>query len=250
MLEEGGTTNLVHDNSAQEGGQDAEPWRTSCSSPDISKFKQQAPSSRGSTYLGRGPVEEIRPPPPTPASRDSLGKKGGFSASSKENGVSFQAGTLQQQEDPSSKSQDQKGSVIPNNIRHKFGSSVVQELVSEEQAQKAIDAVLEDQKRASSWPSQTQSPVEISSIFSDYYDLGYNMRANLFQGAPQETKSLMKASYTPEVIERSVRDMEHWHGRKTDDLGRWHQKNAMNMNLLKALEEKYGEKSKSRGSKY
>lgn len=31
----------------------------------------------------------------------------------------------------------------------------------------------------------------------------------------------MKASYTPEVIERSVRDMEHWHGRKTDDLGRW-----------------------------
>lgn len=29
----------------------------------------------------------------------------------------------------------------------------------------------------------------------------------------------MKASYTPEVIEKSVRDMEHWHGRKTDDLG-------------------------------
>ena len=40
-------------------------------------------------------------------------------------------------------------------------------------------------------------------------------------GAPQETKSLMKASYTPEVIEKSVRDLEHWHGRKTDDLGRW-----------------------------
>lgn len=39
-------------------------------------------------------------------------------------------------------------------------------------------------------------------------------------GAPQETKSLMKASYTPEVIEKSVRDIEHWHGRKTDDLGR------------------------------
>lgn len=31
----------------------------------------------------------------------------------------------------------------------------------------------------------------------------------------------MKASYTPEVIEKSVRDIEHWHGRKTDDLGRW-----------------------------
>ena len=34
-------------------------------------------------------------------------------------------------------------------------------------------------------------------------------------------KSLMKASYTPEVIEKSMRDLEHWHGRKTDDLGRW-----------------------------
>lgn len=31
----------------------------------------------------------------------------------------------------------------------------------------------------------------------------------------------MKASYTPEVIEKSVRDIEHWHGRKTDDLGMW-----------------------------
>lgn len=39
-------------------------------------------------------------------------------------------------------------------------------------------------------------------------------------GPPQETKSLMKASYTPEVIEKSVRDVEHWHGRKTDELGR------------------------------
>ncbi|CAK7297214.1 Testis-expressed protein 33 [Vulpes lagopus] len=68
--------------------------------------------------------------------------------------------------------------------------------------------------------------------------------------APQETKSLMKASYTPEVIEKSVRDIEHWHGRKTDDLGRWHQKNAMNMNLQKALDEKFGEKSKSKSSKY
>lgn len=29
--------------------------------------------------------------------------------------------------------------------------------------------------------------------------------------------------------------------------GRWHRKNAMNMNLQKALEEKYGEKSRSKG---
>lgn len=50
------------------------------------------------------------------------------------------------------------------------------------QARKAIGEVLEGQKRASSWPSRTQSSVEITSTFSDYYDLGYNMRSNLFQG--------------------------------------------------------------------
>ncbi|KAF6122117.1 testis expressed 33 [Phyllostomus discolor] len=69
-------------------------------------------------------------------------------------------------------------------------------------------------------------------------------------GASEEVKSLMKDSYTPEVLEKAVRDAEHWHGRKTDDLGRWHQKNVMNMNLQKALDEKYGEKSKSKSSKY
>ncbi|XP_075408747.1 ciliary microtubule inner protein 4 [Tenrec ecaudatus] len=141
-------------------------------------------------------------------------------------------------------------SVIPDNIRHKFGSNLVNELVTEEQARRALGEVVESPKRSSPWSSRMQSPMEISSIFSDYYDLGYNMRSNLFQGAPGQTKSLMKDSYTPEVIEKSVRDPEHWHGRKTDDLGRWYRKNAMNMNLQKALEEKIGESRKSRASKY
>nr|XP_010341805.1 testis-expressed protein 33 isoform X2 [Saimiri boliviensis boliviensis] len=248
-----------------------------CSSSDTSNFKYQGLSSpqplprtastQGSS-LGQCHLEEIPPPPPTAASRDSLGmdpqsrspKNGGSRSSSRENRATLREGSQPCQwtdEGPSSGTQDQtstpmsqKGSIIPNNIRHKFGSNVVDQLVSEEQAQKAISEVFQGQKKASSWPSRKQSPAEISSIFSDYYDLGYNMRSNLFQGAPEETKSLMKASYTPEVIEKSVRDLEHWHGRKTDDLGRWHRKNAMNLNLQKALEEKYGENSKSKSSKY
>ncbi|XP_037371118.1 testis-expressed protein 33 [Talpa occidentalis] len=154
------------------------------------------------------------------------------------------------EEGPNPGAQGQRSSIIPDNIRHKFGSAVVDELISEDQARRAIGEALEDQKRVNSWPSSTQSPLKVSPLFSDYYDLGYNMRSNLFPGATEETKSLMKASYTPEVIERSVRDTEHWHGRKTDDLGRWHQKNAMNMNLQKALDEKHGEKSKPRPSKH
>lgn len=50
------------------------------------------------------------------------------------------------------------------------------------QARQAIGEMFEGQKRPSSWPSRTQSPMQASSIFSDYYDLGYHMRSNLFQG--------------------------------------------------------------------
>ncbi|XP_037587469.1 testis-expressed protein 33 [Cebus imitator] len=273
-----GTTGLTsaHLND-EKGQQDTDPWKTACSSSDTSNFKYQGLSSpqplprtastQGSS-LGQCHLEEVPPPPPTAASRYSLGmdpqsrslKNGGSRSSSRENRATLREGSQPCQgtdEGPSSGTQDQrstpmsqKSSIIPNNIRHKFGSNVVDQLVSEEQAQRAISEVFQGQKKASSWPSRKQSPAEISSIFSDYYDLGYNMRSNLFQGAPEETKSLMKASYTPEVIEKSVRDLEHWHGRKTDDLGRWHRKNAMNLNLQKALEEKYGENSKSKSSKY
>ncbi|XP_006156586.1 testis-expressed protein 33 [Tupaia chinensis] len=276
LSRQAGATTLTRAHlSNKEGQQDMAPWRPARASLDTSKFKYQDPLSlqpplplprRGSSR-GQAHLEEIRPPPPTAASTDSLGmdrpgslKKGGSRPSSSEKRATSREGALLCQgqdgglglgaQDHRGTPRSQKDSVIPDNIRHKFGSNMVDQLVSEEQARRVIGEVVEGQKKSSSWPSRTESSVEIASIFQDYYDLGYNMRSNLFQGAPQETKSLMKASYTPEVIEKSVRDTEHWHGRKTDDLGRWHQKNAMNMNLQKALEEKYGEKSKSKSLKY
>ncbi|XP_050662308.1 testis-expressed protein 33 isoform X2 [Macaca thibetana thibetana] len=236
-----GTTSLTkaHLND-KEGQQNLDPWKTTCSSLDTSKFKNQGlsppqplpreASTQGSS-LGQCHSKEIPPPPPTAARRDSLGmdpqsrslKNGGSRSSSRENRATSGEGAQPCQgtddvpslgaQDQRSTPTNQKGSIIPNNIRHKFGSNVVDELVSEEQAQRAIDEAFEGQKKASSWPSRTPNPMEISSVFSDYYDLGYNMRSNLFQG-------------------------------------RWHRKNAMNLNLQKALEEKYGENSKSKSSKY
>uniref|UniRef100_A0A452UKY5 Testis expressed 33 n=1 Tax=Ursus maritimus TaxID=29073 RepID=A0A452UKY5_URSMA len=236
-----GTTTLpkVHLN-GKEDQQDTDPWRTAPSPLDTSKFKYQGPvspqqtPSRGGSPLRQVYPEEVRAPPPSVISSDCVSpgrdpqrgslRKGGCRPSSRDRRSSFHEGAPLNQglkEGPNTGAQGQGSSSIPDNIRHKFGSHVVDELVSEEQARRAIGEVFEGQKRANSWPSRTQSPVEITSIFSDYYDLGYNMRSNLFQGAPEETKSLMKASYTPEVIEKSVRDIEHWHGRKTDDLGTW-----------------------------
>ncbi|XP_039343101.1 testis-expressed protein 33 isoform X2 [Mauremys reevesii] len=144
--------------------------------------------------------------------------------------------------------QEKKNSIIPINIKHKFGSSIVDELVTEEQARRALceAGLIEGQKRLSNRSSKTPENPMATTPFADYYELGYNLRSNIFQGGPIESKSLMKDSYTPDVIQRAVRDPKHWHGRKTDDLGRWHQKNALNLNLQKALEQKYGEKTKGK----
>ncbi|NXV80727.1 TEX33 protein, partial [Atlantisia rogersi] len=61
-----------------------------------------------------------------------------------------------------------------------------------------------------------------------------------FAGGPLETQSLMKDSYSPDIIQKAIRDPKNWHGRTIDELGKWHQKNALNINLQKALEDKYG----------
>ncbi|XP_077195726.1 ciliary microtubule inner protein 4 isoform X2 [Paroedura picta] len=145
--------------------------------------------------------------------------------------------------------QEKKSSLIPNNIKAKYGTAVVEKLVSEEQARRTLceAGLIHGQKRLSDWTFKPLENPMAASPYADYYELGYNLRSNIFQGGPLESKSLMKDSYTPDVIKRAVRDPKHWHGRKTDDLGRWFQKNALNLNLQKALEVKYGEKNK--GSK-
>ena len=144
----------AHLNNSKEGQQDTDPWRTARSPLDTSKFKYQLPvspqpsmyqgdSPRGSS-LGQASLEEIRPPPLKAVSRDSPQrnsqpgslKKESYRPSSRESRASFQEGAQPCQgleEDPNLGAQGQSNSSIPNNIRHKFGSNVVDQLISEEQ---------------------------------------------------------------------------------------------------------------------
>ncbi|XP_074082948.1 ciliary microtubule inner protein 4 isoform X2 [Macrotis lagotis] len=142
---------------------------------------------------------------------------------------------------------DQNDSCIPSNIRHKFGSLMVDQLVTEEQARRAIYEMTEGQKEVSSREHKYRNSME-SSPFADYYELGFNMRSNIFQGVltgpPMKTTSLMKDSYTMDVVERAESNTKPWHGRKTDDFGRWHQKNFLDMNLQKALLQKMEQSKK------
>ena len=148
-----GTTTLARAHLNNEGSQqDTDPWRTACSPVGTSKFKYQAPVSpqqslyRGGSPLRQIPLEEVRPPPPTAISRDSLSsgldpqrgspRKADYRPSSRESRASIREGAPLchgLKEGPNAGAQDQKSSVIPDNIRHKFGSDMVDELVSEEQ---------------------------------------------------------------------------------------------------------------------
>lgn len=128
-----GTTTLTRTHlNNQEGQQDMDSWRVAHSNLDGSTFKHQprlSQSPRGSA-LGQGHLE-VPPPPPTPTSRTSLSmgsqpedlKKGTSRSNSRES-----RGTPER-----TVSLSQKDSAIPENIRHKFGSKVVDHLISEEQ---------------------------------------------------------------------------------------------------------------------
>ncbi|KAM8820035.1 ciliary microtubule inner protein 4 [Eudromia elegans] len=125
--------------------------------------------------------------------------------------------------------------------KSKYKSANADELSRSEEERQALckAGLIIGQKRLSDRTEMLQNPLT-STSFADYYQLGFNLRSNIFQGGPLESRSLMKDSYTPDVIEKAIRDPKNWHGRRTDDLGRWHQKNALNLNLQKAFEEKYG----------
>lgn len=150
-----GTTTLAraHPNS-KEGQQNTDPRRTAHSPLEASKFKHQAsvspqPSLHGGASLrdsplGHAHLEGVRSPPPKAVSRDSFGmdscpgslKKRGSRPSSTKSRATFHEGAQPCQglkESPNWGAQGQRNSVIPDNIRHKFGSNVVDQLVSEEQ---------------------------------------------------------------------------------------------------------------------
>ncbi|XP_072197784.1 ciliary microtubule inner protein 4 [Excalfactoria chinensis] len=134
---------------------------------------------------------------------------------------------------------EEKNSLTRDNSKNKFASADELSGNEEERRSLCMTALIIGQKRLSDRTEVLKKKLE---SFGDFNELGFNLRSNIFQGGPLESRSLMKDSYTPDVIQKSTRDPRNWHGRRIDDLGRWHQKNALDLNLQKALENKYGKK--------
>ncbi|KAB5517618.1 hypothetical protein PHYPO_G00169240 [Pangasianodon hypophthalmus] len=88
-------------------------------------------------------------------------------------------------------------------------------------------------------------PHSQSDQHSGYLELGHCLRANIFPGPPVRWSSLTKDSYVPPPLSSVPPDPQLWHGRRTDDMGRWTERNIVNQNLQKALKE-MGQKNMAR----
>ncbi|RLW00144.1 hypothetical protein DV515_00009138 [Chloebia gouldiae] len=95
------------------------------------------------------------------------------------------------------------------------------------------------QKRRSDCTEMTKNSLIWASL-SDYQQLDYNLRVNLFQGGPLKTQSLMRDSYTSDIFQKAVIDPRHWHGRTISELGRWYEKFFLDLNVQKAMKKKHG----------
>ncbi|XP_065597384.1 LOW QUALITY PROTEIN: ciliary microtubule inner protein 4, partial [Cyrtonyx montezumae] len=135
---------------------------------------------------------------------------------------------------------EKKNSSTHSNSKSEFASADKLTNNEEERLSLCMAAIIIGQKRLSNCDEMLKKKLE---PFTDYNELGFNLRSNIFQGGPLECRSLMKDSYTPDVFQKATRDPKNWHGRRTDEIGKWHEKNALNLNLQKTMEEKYGKKN-------
>ncbi|XP_041569489.2 ciliary microtubule inner protein 4 [Taeniopygia guttata] len=110
----------------------------------------------------------------------------------------------------------------------------------DQKCQAEDNAALEmGQKGPNDSTEMTKNSLTWASL-SDYQQLDYNLRVNLFQGGPLKIQSLMRDSYTPDIFQKAVIDPRHWHGRTITELGRWYEKYFLDINVQKAMKKKYG----------
>ncbi|XP_053324655.1 testis-expressed protein 33 [Spea bombifrons] len=140
-------------------------------------------------------------------------------------------------------SETTENSLIPTNIRHKYGTSLVDQLISTDQVKRTLN----ESEKSTSHSLGYQIPRPIlkpwlaeKNPHRVYYELGQCLRTNIFPGVPVQSQSLVQDSYTAEVKEKVNQYTTcHWFGKKTDDLAIWSQmiteRTAINKKLERLL---------------
>ncbi|XP_056380073.1 testis-expressed protein 33 isoform X2 [Hyla sarda] len=122
--------------------------------------------------------------------------------------------------------QEDTRNLVPANIRHKYGSSVVDKLISPEQVRSCFrEEEITEYQQGYCIPRLRENSCFLEDYpHKIYYELGHCLRSNLFPGAPIKHNSLVHDSYTAEVNEKGRLEKwntRQWYGRKTDDLAIW-----------------------------
>ncbi|XP_072127668.1 ciliary microtubule inner protein 4-like isoform X3 [Mobula birostris] len=137
--------------------------------------------------------------------------------------VSVQGGTPGTQsplcETPESLPTPEEKCLIPKNIQHKFGTHVVNEVLSDEKVKEFLNQKEFPARDLDSKDTTAGVQESVTDEADMYEKIGYPLRCNIFPGLSSRWKSEAQSTYTQEVVDRFRRDPEHWHSRTTDDLG-------------------------------
>ncbi|XP_048377288.2 testis-expressed protein 33 [Stegostoma tigrinum] len=133
-------------------------------------------------------------------------------------------------------SQDVK-CVVPQNIKHKFRTDVVDELLTDDEVKEFLSKKEMPAKSSDLEVSSVQSQEQPTDEITWYEKIGYPLRCNIFPGFSDKWQSEVQSTYTKEVHHRFRRSPDQWHGRTTDYLGHWVEMNIIHQRLKKALGE-------------
>ncbi|XP_069824965.1 ciliary microtubule inner protein 4 [Dendropsophus ebraccatus] len=196
---------------------------------------------------GRSSVVKCHPSLPTPRSVPSYTvhrktEKHQMSLEEPYNAPPFVRSSQSGHLNRSTRKQEDTRDLLPANIRHKYGSSVVDQLISPQQVRRCLR-----EEERTQYHQGYRLPRMNSCFLEDYphklyYELGYCLRSNLFPGAPIKQNSLVRDSYTAEVNERGrleKRNTPHWYGRKTDDLAIWSEMLMKRKTIAKILQSQH-----------
>ncbi|XP_072444736.1 uncharacterized protein [Chiloscyllium punctatum] len=111
--------------------------------------------------------------------------------------------------------------IIPQNIKHKFRTHVVDELLADDEVKEFLREKEMPAKSSDSEVPSVQPQEQRSDEISWYEKIGYPLRCNIFPGFSGKWQSEVQSTYTKEVHHRFKRSPDHWHGRTTDHLGVW-----------------------------
>ncbi|KAH3871201.1 uncharacterized protein LOC127868439 isoform X2 [Dreissena polymorpha] len=127
--------------------------------------------------------------------------------------------------------------VVPPNIKHKFGSKVCDNLLSDKAV---VDHTIEEQKRAKETIERKSHPFIVQKFSReanpDYDMLGNALRMNVVPGySTDQTISTTKTAFNDQVHLFRYQDPDKWRYQK-DELSKWAEHNVLRQRMTKAWE--------------